>query len=145
MTDIYYTALWYSILYLLLGWAVYTDIKRREIDDLPIKIGVIIGFLLADLAPITWSQIGIGVFVGLGIFLVASLFGVGGGDVKLMILVGWFVGWPAILDVCWLSLLFGAVIGVGIGLVKKQWSGVIVPLAPAIALAVSASLWWQLS
>lgn len=140
-------AIWYIVLAVTLVRAVYTDLRRHEIDDWPTLTGLVIaGLLLAvGQAPITWKEAGIGFLVGFGVFAILAIWGMGGGDVKLMALVGAYVGWPLILDVCWLSLLFGAVIGVGIGLVKKQWSGVIVPLAPAIALAVSASLWWRLS
>ncbi len=61
------------------------------------------------------------------------------GDVKFMGAIGAFLGWQATLFALMLSSLIGAVVGVGLILLKRQGASSRLPYGPYIALA--ATIW----
>ena len=73
----------------------------------------------------TWQSMLIGVAVGVGIFLFQYVISkgkwVGGGDIRLGLLMGVILGWPRILVALILAYVFGAVISlIQIALKKKE-------------------------
>ena len=76
--------------------------------------------------------------MALGSQLVLRKEGLGWGDVKLMAMIGGFVG---VLPGAFVVLLLGSVIGAGVGLVHLAWTGrrSYLPLGPPLAIA--AALW----
>jgi len=76
--------------------------------------------------------------IGAGIwflfFLTINVFSkgkwMGFGDVKLAILLGFLVSWPNILVAMFLSFFLGAIIGIGLILVKNEGMKTEVPFAP---------------
>lgn len=129
---------------ILLGIAI-TDARHYLIPDEYTWGGLVIGLLLALLAG-TGALISaaIGAAVGFGmLYLVAVLgekaFGkeaMGGGDIKMMAMVGAFVGWKGVLLTVFGGSLMGTLVFVPLALLKKNR---LVPfgvfLAPAAALA----------
>jgi leader peptidase (prepilin peptidase)/N-methyltransferase len=63
----------------------------------------------------------------------------GGGDVKLMAMIGSFVGWKYILLVFFIAPFFGAVVGVYLKFVKKTD---IIPYGPYLSLATFVVILW---
>ena len=84
------------LLFLILGYAAYMDIKTREIPDTVPFMLLITGFIgFSPLLSIT------GLFVTVSPFLFAALMGggMGGGDIKLMAACGFILGpWGGILQ-----------------------------------------------
>jgi leader peptidase (prepilin peptidase)/N-methyltransferase len=63
----------------------------------------------------------------------------GGGDVKLMAMLGAFLGWKLAILIFFLAPFFGAPIGLYIKFVKKQD---IIPYGPFISLAAFVAMLW---
>lgn len=120
-----------------------------------IPIGLIAGsFLLPDpflrSTALGFSASVIGAVSGFSFFyLVAFLSikllkkeGMGGGDIKMMAMVGAFLGWKAVLLTTFLGSLFGAVIGIGLMLFKGKEKGSLIPFGPFLALGAVVSLFF---
>ncbi len=71
--------------------------------------------------------------VAAGYRLLARRDGMGGGDLKLLALLGAFLGWPALLPIILLSSLSGALVGVGLMLARGRDGGYAIPFGPFLA------------
>ena len=83
-------------------------------------------------------------FAGGFFFILALIGGMGGGDVKLIAVGGLFLGYPKILVGVIVSLVLGAVVGVGLILlgIKKRKDKI--PFGPFIALGIIITSLWYL-
>lgn len=141
--------------YLLIGlvcWAAYSDLRRRRIPNALILSGIVGAFFCAWFLP---GIAGIATASGglaTGLVLLLPLYllrGMAAGDVKLMAMVGAFLGpWPTVIAVL-LTFLIGGVWGVGViiakGTVRRALSNVLFIFAPhatfnSPTLAVSGSV-----
>lgn len=68
--------------------------------------------------------------------------GMGGGDIKLMAMVGAFLGWKAVLLTTFLGSLFGAIIGVGLMVFRGREKGSLIPFGPFLAMGTLISLFF---
>ena len=112
-----------------------------DVIDLP---GIVLGFLFSFFNPlVSWQSSLLGILVGGGFFwLVAWLFevirkkeGMGGGDIKLLAMIGAWLGWQSLPFVIFFSALTGAIIGsVGLYLLKREQSSMI-PYGPFLSVA----------
>ena len=66
--------------------------------------------------------------------------GMGGGDIKLMAMVGAFMGWKTVLLTTFLGSLLGAVIGVGLMVFRGREKGSLIPFGPFLAMGTLISL-----
>jgi len=81
---------------------------------------------------------GIGFLLGGGLFLliaVVSNGGMGGGDIKLMAVLGLWFGWQHLLLLMMLSFVSGALISVALLAFKIKGRKEAIPFGPFIALA----------
>ncbi|MGQ9499664.1 MAG: prepilin peptidase [Dissulfurimicrobium sp.] len=127
----------------------FIDLEHQIIPDilsLPmIALGLISSFFLADL---NWYDSIIGALLGGGaLYLVASGYyllthkeGMGGGDIKLLAMIGAFLGWKAIPLVIFISAGIGSVIGVSLILIHKAERRTAIPYGPFLAFAALISL-----
>jgi prepilin signal peptidase PulO-like enzyme (type II secretory pathway) len=84
--------------------------------------------------------------IGGGFFLIQFLISrgrwIGGGDIRLGLLMGLVLGWPAVLLAIIIAYFIGSIVGVGLILTgKKRWSSQ-VPLGVFLALGTIISLFW---
>ncbi|MCX5911927.1 MAG: A24 family peptidase [Deltaproteobacteria bacterium] len=125
----------------------FIDLDHRIIPDVISLPGVVIGFLLSLLG-ITlgmWSSL-IGIAVGGGsLYLVAIVYeavtkreGMGGGDVKLLAMIGAWLGWKAVLFTLFFASLTGSVIGGAIMMARKEDSKLAVPFGPFLTFSALA-------
>jgi leader peptidase (prepilin peptidase)/N-methyltransferase len=63
----------------------------------------------------------------------------GGGDVKLMAMIGSFIGWKLVILVFFMAPFFGALVGLYIKFVKKKD---IIPYGPYLSLATVVAILW---
>jgi prepilin signal peptidase PulO-like enzyme (type II secretory pathway) len=95
----------------------------------------------------SFSAAFLGSLIGLGVmFCIAILSsgGMGGGDVKLGLTIGAFVGWPSIISALAISFLLGGAWGSILILAKKRKKTDYIPFGPFLALGtLIASLWGQ--
>lgn len=112
-----------AILFLLLFPAAIIDWQHQILPDELTLGGLIFGLLLAIWGGHLsfWGAL-LGALVGGGfLFIIAYIYpqGMGGGDIKLMAMVGSFVGWPYVLA----AIFIGAFLGLlyfGYGLLAKK-------------------------
>jgi leader peptidase (prepilin peptidase)/N-methyltransferase len=125
------------------------DLYHQIIPDVISLPGIVIGLLGALVIPhITfWSSL-IGVLSGGGsLFLVATVYqwlfkreGMGGGDVKLLAMIGAFLGWKAVILTIFLSSFIGSIIGITVMLIKGKDFKYAIPFGPFLALGAVISL-----
>jgi len=120
----------------------FIDIEHQIIPDEISLPGVVIGFLLSFVIPgHTWLNSLLGILLGGGsLLLVAWAYhrftgkeGMGGGDIKLLAMMGAFLGWKAVLFIVFASSLLGSVFGVTIMLLQKKDGKLAIPFGPYLA------------
>ncbi len=117
----------------------FIDLPHRIIPDVISLPGIVIGLIISFLHP----QLSIinslkGVLLGGGtLYAVASVYhlitkreGMGGGDVKLLAMIGAFIGWKGVLFTILCSSFIGTVVGVTLMLVFSADSKHAVPFGP---------------
>jgi leader peptidase (prepilin peptidase) / N-methyltransferase len=134
------------LMYLLVaGLLVVTfiDIDHRIIPDVislsGIPIGLAASFGLSDVSPL---QSLIGILAGGGsLFLVAWGYqlatgreGMGGGDIKLLAMIGAFFGWPGVLFTIFTASLTGTRAGMAVILRQRGNMRLAVPFGPFLAI-----------
>jgi leader peptidase (prepilin peptidase)/N-methyltransferase len=120
----------------------FIDLEHQIIPDVISLPGIIAGFIFSFFIPqLGWLNSLIGIVAGGGsLWLVAAGYelitkkeGMGGGDIKLLAMMGAFFGWKAIPFIIFTSSLIGSVIGVTIMLVQKKDSKLAIPFGPFLA------------
>lgn len=110
-----------------------------DIISLPgIALGVVSSFVLPGLS-MTDSMIGALLGGGL-LFLIAVAYkllkkidGMGGGDIKLMAMIGAFLGWKSVFLVIFISSAVGCLIGIPLTLIRGEGTRISVPFGPFLA------------
>lgn len=113
------------------------DLKHKIIPDGLNITGVIIGiiFILLDRTIIINRLIGLG--IGLGLFLLIALLSnaMGGGDIKLMAVLGLIFGIRGVLFITFSSFVLGAIISVVLLSLKIKSRKDQIPFGPFISLS----------
>jgi leader peptidase (prepilin peptidase)/N-methyltransferase len=139
----------------------FIDLDHKIIPDILSIPTLIIGFAatLSKLGIIPWTESLVGIIGGGGfLYLVATLFeklrgrqGMGGGDVKMLAMIGAWVGWRALPLIILISSLAGILIGGGSLLLAKKGMRTRIPFGPFLALGTLVWLffshdlqWWLL-
>lgn len=122
----------------------FIDLRHQVIPDVISLPGIFAGFVISFFSShVTWLQSFIGILAGGGIlYIVALLFeilmkkeGMGGGDIKLLAMIGAWLGWKALPFVILVSSLTGLFIG-GVSLViSKQGIRSRIPFGPFLSLS----------
>ncbi|MGB9679465.1 MAG: prepilin peptidase [Thermoanaerobacteraceae bacterium] len=137
-----------AVSYLFLGCILiaisFIDVKHKIIPNKLIVTGLI-GGLIFRILMYNYGYIDylLGLALGGGILLIISLISggeMGGGDIKLMALIGLFVGWKLTLLILFLSVLFGALGGMILIAIKIKGRKDYMPFAPYIAFSYFISI-----
>ncbi len=141
----------YSILLSLLLVISVIDLYHQIIPDEMSLPGIVIGFVFALLTQdITWSESLLGILLGGGIFLAVAIGyekmtgreGLGGGDVKLLAMIGAWLGYKSLLPVVIISSALGSIVGLSIMAIQKKDFKSAIPFGPFLALGAVAYLFW---
>ena len=93
-----------------------------------------------------WQNMLISVIIGIGFFLSQFLISrgkwIGGGDIRLGMLMGLSLNWPMILVAIILAYFIGSVIGILLILFKKKKFGSKIPLGIFLSTATVITLFW---
>lgn len=149
-----------GILYLLFSLALlvetFIDLKHQIIPDVITLPGILIGLAASTLFPslhgqgLWWQGLlksSIGVLVGGGFFyIIGTIAGMilkkealGGGDIKLLAMIGGFLGWPG---VAW-TVFMSSVLGSGVGIYLRIKNGEErIPFGPYIAAGAFSYLFF---
>jgi leader peptidase (prepilin peptidase)/N-methyltransferase len=120
----------------------FIDLEHQIIPDEISLSGIVIGFIFSFfIQGHSWLNSLLGILLGGGsLLLVAYGYqwltgkeGMGGGDIKLLAMMGAFLGWKAIPFIIFASSLIGSVVGITIMLVQKKDSKLAIPFGPYLA------------
>ncbi len=131
----------YALLASLVMVIAVIDIKTMEVPDELIIFGLIVGVPIASYQIIIQNNTIIshilGFVVGGGLFLLIAVItnAMGGGDIKLMAVIGLWVGLPKVLLITLLSFVVGAVISIFLLVFKIKGRKDFIPFVPFIMIA----------
>lgn len=130
----------------------FIDLDHQIIPDVLTLPGIPVFFLLAVFVvkEISWVEAVVGLIIGGGVLLAIAFAyelitkreGMGGGDIKLLAMIGGFLGWKSLIFVLLFSSLLGAVVGVFAMVIKKQDMKYAIPFGPFLSMAAVAYLFW---
>ena len=144
-------ALIYFILIAALLVITFIDIDHRIIPDIISLPGIPLGFISSFFLPqLKWSDSLIGILAGGGSLLavawgyqlITGKDGMGGGDVKLLAMIGAFLGWKGVLFTIMASSLIGTVIGVTLMVRSGKDMKMAVPFGPFLATGAIIYIFW---
>jgi leader peptidase (prepilin peptidase)/N-methyltransferase len=124
------------------------DLEHKIVPDVITLPGILVGIL----ASLCLTQVGIanaliGTCLGGSLFFLIAVLshgGMGGGDIKLVAMIGAFLGWQAVLVTIFLGAFCGAMAGIGLMLLKKKGRKDPLPFGPFLATgALIAMIWGQ--
>lgn len=122
---------------------IFIDLHHQIIPDVISLPGIAVGFAFSLVNPLlTWQSSLLGVLAGggsfylvaLGYYLCTRREGMGGGDIKLLAMLGAFLGWQSLPFVVFSSALTGLV--AGLWAMRSQGLGgrAVIPYGPFLAL-----------
>ncbi|MBI4525488.1 MAG: prepilin peptidase [Deltaproteobacteria bacterium] len=137
----------------------FVDLDLRIIPDAISLPGIAVGFVASILsssisAPFSYTPSPmdsfLGILLGGGIlFLVAWVYqlltgkeGMGGGDIKLLAMIGSFLGWASVLLTLFLASLTGSVVGVSFMLAKGVDTKYALPFGPFLCVGAVLDLFF---
>jgi leader peptidase (prepilin peptidase)/N-methyltransferase len=87
----------------------------------------------------------LGLLGGSGLLLLMALIypgGMGGGDIKMIAMLGAFLGWKKVFLTIFLGSLIGSIIGIGLIVIKKQSRKTKIPFGPYLAAGAILSIFF---
>jgi leader peptidase (prepilin peptidase)/N-methyltransferase len=92
----------------------------------------------------------LGVVLGGGLFLLMAVLsvvilkreGMGGGDIKLIAMLGAFLGWHAVLVTIFLAAVLGAGVGLTLILLRRKGRREPMPFGPFLAIGALLAMVW---
>ncbi|MDR3089950.1 MAG: prepilin peptidase [Desulfobulbaceae bacterium] len=141
-------------LFLLLAALLVITVIDIHLQIIPDRIslpGIVAGFLFAVASGfITWQESLLGILGGGGVlWAVAWLYqllrkqeGMGGGDIKLLAMLGAFLGWQALPFIILASSFSGSIIGLTAIALGKRQAATRIPFGPYLAGAAAVYLFF---
>jgi leader peptidase (prepilin peptidase)/N-methyltransferase len=129
----------------------FIDLQHQIIPDVISLPGIVVGLAVSFLpGHVTWLDSLIGIIAGGGgLYLVAIIFewltgkeGMGGGDVKLLAMIGSWMGWMALPFIILFSSLVGTILGGGALFLSRRGLQARIPFGPFLALGALAYLFF---
>lgn len=129
----------------------FIDLDHRIIPDVISLPGIIAGFALSFILPdLKWTESAIGILAGGGSLLMVAVVyealtgeeGMGGGDIKLLAMMGAFLGWKGVIFTIMASSLLGTVIGGTVMLASGKGRKFAIPFGPFLSAAGILYIFW---
>ena len=145
------SALVYALFVSLLLVVMMIDLDHLVIPDVISLPGMVIGFFAAAfILPLGWVGSLLGMALGGGILWILAaispyLFGkegLGGGDIKLLAMIGAFLGWQHVCMTLFLASCAGALVGIGLMAFRYMERGQYIPFGPFLTLGAVSSLFF---
>jgi leader peptidase (prepilin peptidase)/N-methyltransferase len=145
------TALGYFVFTAALIAITFIDFDHQLIPDVISLPGIVAGVLFSLVSPTltVWNSL-IGLVVGGGILLAVAWGyqaftgreGMGGGDIKLLAMIGAFLGWRAIPFTVFVASCIGSVVGVTAMIRSKADSKLALPFGPFLSFGALCYLFF---
>ena len=124
------------------------DLEHQILPNVITLPGIAIGVLLSLIAPPGWKDALIGVLLGGGVlYAIAGAYylwrreeGMGMGDVKMLAMIGAFLGWKAVLVTLVLSSFAGAIIGLGLMALQRGTMKFALPFGTFLAIGAIVAM-----
>ncbi len=146
------TAAGYFIFCAALLAIIWIDIYHQIIPDRISLPAIVLGLFFSFFNPnLTWQSSVIGILAGGGVlyaiavlyYLVRKQEGMGGGDIKLLAMIGAFLGWQSLLFVIFFSSLTGSIVGIA-AMIKQGRGGTSrIPFGPFLSIAALIYLFFN--
>jgi leader peptidase (prepilin peptidase)/N-methyltransferase len=133
----------------------FIDLDHQIIPDVLTLPGIPIFFLAAIFLvknpwKVPWQEALIGLLIGGGmLFTIAYIYqlitkreGMGGGDIKLLAMIGGFLGWKSLIFILLVSSFSGAIVGIAAMVIQKKDMKYAIPFGPFLSAAAIAYLFW---
>lgn len=129
----------------------FIDMDHQIIPNVITYPGIVMGFLSSFvLNNITYKESLLGIALGGGLLLlVASGYyflakkeGMGGGDIKLLAMIGAFLGWKATIFTIFVGSAVGTVVGIAVALRTRGGRKMAVPFGPFLSLGALLFLFY---
>ncbi len=139
----------YALFFSVLLIVMMIDVEHLMIPDVLVLPGVVLGFLSsAFILPTGWISSLLGMALGGGILWMLAVVspylfgkeGLGGGDIKLLAMIGAFLGWQQVLMTLFLASLGGSIVGMGLIAFRYLERGQYIPFGPFLFLGAVASM-----
>ncbi len=124
------------------------DLHHQILPNVITLPGIAVGFLFSLVTPPGWMNSLIGIALGGGIlYAIAAAYyavrreeGLGMGDVKMLAMIGAFLGWKAVLVTLILSSFAGALVGIGIIALSRGSMRLALPFGTFLAVGAIAAM-----
>jgi leader peptidase (prepilin peptidase)/N-methyltransferase len=124
------------------------DLEHQILPNVITLPGIVIGVAFSLIAPPGWKEALIGVLIGggalyaiaWGYYLWRREEGMGMGDVKMLAMIGAFLGWKAVLVTLVLSSFVGAFVGVGMMAAQRTTMKYALPFGTFLALGAVVAM-----
>ena len=129
----------------------FIDLDHRIIPDVISLPGIGVGLVVSLVSPlVTPLDAVLGALAGGGVLLAIAFGyqairgqeGMGGGDIKLLAMIGAFLGWRSVFVTLMVASLIGSLIGVGIMLYQRADTKLAIPFGPFLAGGALVSLFF---
>ncbi|MCC6849144.1 MAG: prepilin peptidase [Deltaproteobacteria bacterium] len=129
----------------------FIDLDHQIIPDVISLPGIAIGLAFSAVSPlVTPGDALLGVLAGGGTLLAVAwtyqklrgVEGMGGGDVKLLAMIGAFLGWQSIFVTLFVGSVIGSLIGVAMMLYEGADTKLAIPFGPFLAGGALVYLFW---
>lgn len=135
---------WYIIALMIIIF-VY-DLRWFLVLDRVTLPACLILFLINLSLGLSWQNLLISGIIGGSFFLTQFVISqgrwIGGGDIRLGLLLGFALGWPYGLLAIFLAYIIGSVVGIGLIIGKKRGMKSEIPLGTFLAVATLITLFW---
>ncbi len=114
-------------------------------DEVVLPITIVIAFINLALG-MSWQGLIVSVIIGSGFFLSQFILSrgrwIGGGDIRLGLLLGAALGWPLIIPAIFIAYILGAVVGIGLLIGGQKKLGAMLPLGTFLAIGAIITLFY---
>jgi leader peptidase (prepilin peptidase)/N-methyltransferase len=136
----------FALLAVVLLVVACIDLAHTIIPDAITLPGLLVGLLASlGLTPVGLGNALIGALLGGGVFFIIAVLsrgGMGGGDIKLIAMIGAFLGWQAVLTTMLLGALLLTLLGLTLMLVRQQRRQDPLPFGPFLATGALLTMVW---
>jgi leader peptidase (prepilin peptidase)/N-methyltransferase len=128
----------------------YIDLDFQIIPDRISLGGIIVGLLCVYWLPVSYKDALIGMVLGAavllfviyGYYFLTKKQGMGGGDVKLLAMIGVFTGWHGVLFTLFSASLIGSIIGITWVYINRKDMKAAIPFGPFLSIGALIYLLW---